>query len=127
MRYTPEHIDHIAFNEVFVYGSNQFAKHEAGAARKAIQFGAIYEDCPMGLCGQSYGIITKSFSEYPVTLEFIRLQILTLYEFATLRPEFVFLVTKIGTNLAGFTIEQIADLFPANHPENIVLPKEFEK
>ncbi len=82
----------------------------------------------MGLCGQSYGIITKSFSDTPVTLEFIQAQIIILYEFALLRHELTFYVTKIGTALAGFTIDQIASLFPQNNtPNNIILPIEFLK
>ena len=81
----------------------------------------------MGLCGQSYGIITKSFNNKPCTLEFIKQQIDVLYSFATYRPELTFYVTKIGTALAGFTIEEIAIIFKSIpiQPSNIILPKEF--
>lgn len=124
--YTPEIITSLNASEVFVYGSNQYAIHGAGSAKAALSFGAKYKDVPMGLSGQSYGIITKSFSDNHVTLEFIQAQIIVLYEFALLRPELTFFVTKIGTALAGFTIEQIASIFPkANTPYNIILPKEF--
>lgn len=127
MNYTPEIINELKANEVFVYGSNQFAQHGAGSAKAAKdKFGAIYGDVPIGLCGQSYGIITKSFINKPVTLAFIQLQILLLYEFALLRPELTFYVTKIGTALAGFTVEEIANLIPKTHkPKNIILLIEF--
>lgn len=128
MKYTPKIITHLQPNEIFVYGSNQYARHGAGSAKAAVdKFGAIYKDVPMGLCGQSYGIITKSFSDTPVSLEFIRQQIDVLYSFAILRQDLTFYVTKIGTALAGFSIEQIADLFPSYTPTNIILPKEFTK
>lgn len=126
--YTPEFITELKPNEIFVYGSNQFARHGAGSAKVAVdKFRSIYGDCPMGLCGQSYGIITKSFNQYPVTLEFIFEQIRVLYIFAHLRPDLTFYITKIGTALAGFTIEQIAGLFKAMKfkPANIILPIEF--
>ncbi len=129
MNYTPEIIAELRPNEIFIYGSNQYAIHGAGSALAANKyFGAIYKDVPMGLCGQSYGIITKSFNETPVTLDFIYRQIEVLYDFALLRPELTFYVTKIGTALAGFTIEEIASLFKVLiTPSNIILPIEFSK
>lgn len=129
-KYTTEIITQLKHNEVFVYGSNQYSRHGAGSALVAKnKFGAIYGDVPMGLCGQSYGIITKSFNDIPVNLEFISLQVKTLYCFAMLRPELTFYVTKIGTALAGFTIQEIANVFTSMpfKPSNIILPIEFTK
>lgn len=128
MRYTPEIVVKVEDNEVFVYGSNQYAIHGAGSAKAAMNFGAIYKDVPIGLCGQSYGIITKSFSDVPVTIEFIYIQVKVLHEFALLRTDLTFLVTKIGTSLAGFTVEEIAAIFKSfEWPDNVVLPIEFHK
>lgn len=128
--YTAELISELPVNSIFVFGSNQFSIHGSGSAKTAVDyFGAIYKDVPMGLCGQSYGIITKSFNDVPVNLEFINLQIKTLYCFAMLRPELTFFVTKIGCGLANFTIEEIAAIFTSIpiKPTNIILPKEFSK
>lgn len=129
MKYTPEIITSLKENEIFVYGSNQFNIAGAGSAKAAVgHFGAIYKDVPMGLCGQSYGIITKSFNHIPVTVKFIYDQVKVLYCFAWLRPELTFYVTKIGTALAGFTIEEIAAVFVTlepSKPTNIILPIEF--
>lgn len=126
MRYTPEIVVKVEDNEIFVYGSNQYAIHGAGSAKAALNFGAIYKDVPIGLCGQSYGIITKSFSDVPVTIEFIYIQVKVLQEFALLRPDLTFLVTKIGTALAGFTVDEMAAIFRAfEWPDNVVLPIEF--
>lgn len=125
---TPEIITELNDNEVFVYGSNQYAEHGAGSAKAALQFGAKYGDVPIGLCGQTYGIVTKSFSAQEVTLEFIKFQVETLCFFALLRQDLTFYVTKIGTNLAGFTIEEMRGLFKSLpfKPTNIILPIEFE-
>jgi len=127
--YTPEMIKELKPNEIFVYGSNQFAIHGAGSAKMAKDnFGAIYKDVPMGLCGQSYGIITKSFNDTPVTIDFIRNQVSVLYDFAELRPDLTFYVTKIGTALAGFSLEDIGGCFIGRpKPKNIILPIEFSK
>lgn len=126
MKYTPEIVNILKPNEVFVYGSNQYAIHGAGAAKAALNFGAIYKDVPIGLCGQTYGIVTKSFNDKPVTLQFIKQQVKVLYSFAELRPDLTFLVTKIGTALAGFSTEDIATIFKSlDTPENVILPVEF--
>lgn len=125
MLYTPEKIDSLPNDKcIFVYGSNQFAIHGAGSAKTALdKFDAIYKDAPMGLCGQSYGIITKSLNDLPVTLEFIEQQVKVLYSFANYRNDLTFYVTKIGTNLAGFTLDEIANIFKSlSTPNNIILP-----
>ncbi|MEQ1678931.1 MAG: hypothetical protein ABL876_19705, partial [Chitinophagaceae bacterium] len=110
--YTPEKIISLNEKEVFVFGTNQYASHAGGAAVIAAEkFGALNGISPHGLCGQSYGIITTSFNDMPVSLDFIKQQLLVLYEFATLRPDLVFLVTKIATGIAGFSITEVAELF----------------
>lgn len=127
--FTPEIINELKPNEVFVFGTNQYAEHAGGAARIAAEkFGALKGIAPAGLCQQSYGIITTSFSEIPVTIEFIKKQVEVLFEFAWLRPDLTFYVTKIGTGIAGFTITEVAKVFrDLTHikPSNIILPKEF--
>jgi hypothetical protein len=127
MEYTPENITTLMPNEVFVYGSNQFARHGAGAARFAADnFGARTKVAPMGLCGQSYGIITTSFNDIRVSYPMISRQIQCLYDFAFLRPDLKFYVTKIGCGLAGLDQKIIASLFQnLLKPDNIILPKEF--
>lgn len=129
MNYTPEIIEKLKPNEVLVYGSNQYARHDGGAARIANErFGAQYENGAIGLVGQSYGIITTSFNDTPVTISFIKDQVKVLYGFAWLRPDLTFFVTKIGTGIAGFSIEKIADIFETfrlQQPNNIILPIEF--
>lgn len=127
--FTPENISELKPNEVFVFGTNQYAEHAGGAARIAAEkFGAIKGIAPSGLCNQSYGIITTSFCEMPVTIEFVKKQVEVLYEFARLRPDLTFYVTKIGTGIAGFTISEVAKVFrdiTRIKPTNIILPKEF--
>jgi hypothetical protein len=129
MKYTPEIITTLLPNEVFVFGTNQFANHAGGAAKIAKEkFGAIDGSGAIGLVGQCYGIITTSFNEVPISLGFIYQQLQVLYEFAKTRPDLIFYVTKIGIGIAGFTITEIASLFKSLEPSrttNIILPIEF--
>jgi hypothetical protein len=126
--YTPEIITELNENEVFVFGTNQYGRHGAGAAKIAVEkFGASY-NVPIGLKGQSYGIITTSFNRTPVSIYFIREQVTCLYRFAALRPDLKFYVTKIGCGLAGFSVDEMAEVFfmlVSIKPSNIILPAEF--
>lgn len=128
MRYTEEKIQFLAQNEIAVFGANNLGSHYGGFARYCMDnFGAVMGQ-PIGLQGDCYAIITTSFNEQPVTEQFIKHQIETLYHFAETRPDLTFLMTKIGCGIAGYSVEVISTMF-ANLPnkKNIILPKEFSK
>lgn len=128
MQYTPEIITSLPENNIFVWGSNQYGINGAGSALAAVKYFGAKNGCPIGLVGQSYGIVTKSFNDVEITLQDIKHQIQVLYSFAKLRPDLTFWVTKIGCGLAGFTIDDITALFISlsrTKPNNIILPKEF--
>lgn len=120
-QYTPNWIDALQPNEVFVFGSNLEGMHGGGAAWTAYKkFGAIWGQ-GNGMQGQSYGIPTMHGGTrdiQPYVTEFI--------QYAKDHPDKKFLVTLIGCGVAGFTPSEIAPLFKdAIDVENIILPKEF--
>lgn len=119
--YTPERIMELKPNEIFVFGSNLAGSHGGGAAWLAYErFGAIWGQ-GVGLQGQSYGIPTMHGG-----VDAIKPYVDEFIEFAQSHPEYIFLVTKIGCGIAGFTIEEIAPLFAqAIKVGNVILPKEF--
>ena len=119
--FTPQWINRLSKNEVFVFGSNLAGYHGGGAARVALEsFGAVWGQ-GVGLQGQSYAIPTMHGGVdaiKPYTDEFIA--------FAKQHPEMKFFVTKIGCGIAGFTTEEMAPLFAdAVDVENVILPQEF--
>ena len=121
VRMTPDRIDHLEPNQVFVFGSNLEGHHDGGAAHTAVlKFGAVYGQ-GVGLQGQSYAIPTTQggvVAIRPYVDEFI--------EFAAMHPEKTFFVTRIGCGIAGFTAEQIAPLFErAVALSNVFLPRDF--
>lgn len=129
--FTPDVIQRLEPGQVFVFGSNRLGKHGKGGALFAFKnCGAIYGQAE-GLQGESYAIITKELRPYKpkVTLYEVEKGIRRFLEFATTRPDLQFLVTKIGCQLAGFDISQIAGLFRDNmdfeRHTNVVLPREF--
>ena len=120
-RITPEWIDSLKENEVFVFGSNLAGMHGGGAARVArLRFGAIMGQ-GIGMQGQSYGIPTMQGG-----VDTIRPYVDELISYAKAHPEKHFLVTPIGCGIAGFEPEDIAPLFDeARMLHNISLPQSF--
>jgi len=129
--YTPENITSLKPNEIFVFGSNAKGVHGKGAALLAKEkFGAIQGKAE-GLQGQSYGVITKKDwrVEKSSTLQEIGKGIQDMLLFAKENPNKKFLVTKLGSSLAGYSVKEIKNLFEKlrNYiPNNVILPKEFE-
>ena len=125
MKFTPDMIDKLEANQVFVFGSNYAGRHGAGAAKLAWRkFGAVWGK-GMGLMGQSYGIATKDRNIETLPLHAISVQVDKFIRFAASHPELEFLVTALGTGLAGYSVKDIAPMFNGNLPSNISLPKSF--
>ena len=121
IRISPDRINNLNTNQIFVFGSNLEGSHGGGAAAIAEKkFGAIWGQ-GVGLQGQSYGIPTMhgGIAEIkPYVDEFI--------EFAKQNINLQFLVTRIGCGIAGFSEEEIAPLFSeAIKIKNIYLPDTF--
>lgn len=120
-RVTPEWIDDLQENQVFVFGSNFAGMHGGGAARIArLRFGAVMGN-GVGMQGRSYAIPTMQGGT-----ETIRPYVNDFIAYAKEHPELTFLVTPIGCGIAGFEPEDIAPLFEeASNVENIWLPESF--
>lgn len=112
-------------DEVFVFGSNEAGAHGAGAALRALDFGAIVGQ-GYGPQGKAFAIPTKNGWIRTLPVEEIGKYVTRFIEYAKERPETKFLVTPIGCGLAGYKFEDIAPLFKdALGISNIILPEEF--
>lgn len=116
---TPDIIRELHENEVFVFGSNAAGLHHGGAARFAFDaFGAEW-GVGEGPTGRCYAIPTMGTAfELNVAVQQF------LYYAATHRDQ-TFLVTPIGTGIAGLKAEDVAPLFEDAAP-NVVLPEMFQ-
>ena len=115
---TPEFINNLKENEIFVFGSNLQGAHIGGAARSAHDcFGAQW-GVGVGRTGQCYAIPTMQGG-----VDTIRPYVEEFISYARQHQELVFYVTRIGCGIAGFTDEQMAPLFSAaQHLTNVVFP-----
>lgn len=123
MECSPDHIETLAENEIFVFGSNLSGLHGGGAAAMAFRsFGAEW-GVGAGRTGRCYAIPTMQGG-----VETIRPYIAEFAEYARRHPELMFLVTEIGCGIAGFTPEQIAPLFDVcRDMPNVRLPRRFRR
>lgn len=109
--YTDEHINELASNEVFTFGSNLAGGHGAGAARTANKlFGARY-GVGSGLTGQCYALATKDINIRTLPLSSIAKEVETFKAVAKDNLHLQFIVTKVGCGLAGYSNSDIAPLF----------------
>lgn len=124
MKVTPINITELKPNQIFVFGSNAASIHGAGAARLALKWGAKIGKT--GLQGQTYGIDTKDDKIQTLPLNDIQDNINNFLAFARKNPQLEFLVTAIGTGLAGYSVKEIAPLFLNQAiPDNVALPAAF--
>lgn len=115
-------INKLEKDEIFVFGSNLAGAHGGGAARLAIQWGAVWGE-GVGLHGQTYAIPTMQGG-----VETIKPYVDEFLLFTKTRHQLKFLVTEIGCGIAGFAIKEIAPLFKAaidQDLENVYLPGSF--
>ena len=120
-KFTPDIVNSLADNEIFVFGSNLAGAHGGGAARAAYnRFGAVWGR-GVGLQGQSYAIPTMQGG-----VETIKPYVDDFIRFAAENPQLSFLVTRIGCGIAGFRDADIAPLFAqAIDIDNIIFPRSF--
>lgn len=109
--YTNENIVSLTENEIFVFGSNEAGRHGQGAAKIARRhFGAQY-GVGFGKYKQSYAIPTKDRFIETLGIGKISEYIDEFLHYTKSTPELIFVVTKIGCGLAGYSNSEIAPLF----------------
>lgn len=125
-RISPEYINKLEDNEVFVFGSNKSGKHGKGAAKQALAWGAKWGQAA-GLQGKTYGIPTKDASiKRTLTIAEIKPYVDDFIKFAKENPHLIFLVTEVGCGLAGLKPKDVSPLFQdAINLENVYLPAKF--
>lgn len=135
VRYTPENIESLGENEIFVFGSNALGRHIDGAARTAKEKFGAQEGVAEGLTGRAYAFPTldKEFNRVDI-MDFTLSMVMFLL---TVRrnPQFTFYLTKVGCGIAGWDVAEVRKtfnlcakkIFPDGFPRNLTIPKEFEE
>lgn len=126
-RYFDKPIYTLAPKEIFVTGSNYAGVHGAGGAKQAKNsFGAVW-GVSEGFTGQCYLIPTKDLEITSLPLPAIAKHVSSFVDWTFIRSDLVFLVTAIGTGLAGYSNKEIAPLFAQSNSSNCVFDVEWQE
>lgn len=110
---------------IFVFGSNLAGRHGKGAAKEALEnWGAIYGQGE-GRQGSSYAIPTKDKYFNTLHESDVCKGVNRFIKYAEEHPEEWFMVTPIGSGLAGISRKTIADMFNTNLSNNILFSKHW--
>lgn len=122
---TPENIEELKEDEIIVVGTNMAGSHCGGAARFAHERFGLEDGVGEGLSGQTYAFPTlnKDFSKREIAQMIYSKA--KLYHVAHENLDKTFLLTKVGMGIAGFTLEEMREVFAGHVPYNVILPKEF--
>ena len=123
--FTPDYIEKLLSNQIFVFGSNTLGYHTGGASRTARKkFGAVWGQ-PEGLQGKSYAI-PVDFGKGVRNDVDVKAAVERFISFAKEHTELFFLVTRIGCGTAGYHDNEMAQFFTeALNIRNISLPRSF--
>lgn len=123
--FTPDYIDCLLPNQIFVFGSNSLGYHTGGASGTARKkFGAVWGQ-PEGLQGASYAI-PVDFGKGIRKDNEVKKSIERFLAFTKEHLELFFFVTRIGCGMGGYRDEEMAQFFKgALDLKNICLPKSF--
>lgn len=112
--------------DCLVFGSNLAGRHGAGCAKFcATHLGAKYGQGE-GDMGRCYALPTKDRNIETLPLDEIEKGVIRFLNYARHHPEKKFLVTPVGTGLAGYSVDEIAPMFVNESiPDNVSLPAEF--
>jgi hypothetical protein len=110
-------------NEIFVFGSNKVGKHLGGSAKQAHEQFKAEWGIGEGLTGQSYAFPTLDENFKQVSRKELLDSYFNLLICCDNNKDKVFLMTPVGTGIAGFNLEYIKELFNDEHfkkPNNLI-------
>ena len=127
-RISSNYITKLEDNEIFVFGSNTQGAHGGGAAKMAMNWGAIYGEA-YGLQGKTFAIPTVDCTKSGnMSISTIKEYVDKFLAFSKEHKDKKFLVTEIGCGIAGFKIDEMAELFREalkDEYDNVYLPQRF--
>lgn len=113
---------------IFVFGSNLAGRHGMGAALTAKRYWGAKKGEGLGHWGNSYAIPTKDENLKSLPLDMIGYRIKQFLQYADDNPQEYFMLTPIGTGLAGYTVKEILSTFNMEKvPSNVLFTSSWFK
>ena len=124
---TPEEIKELREHEIIVFGSNLNGEHNGGLAKKCKEEWGATTGISKGLTGRCYAFPTLNQKMQQLSVDDLKKEVDDLILTANQNTTKIFLVTKIGTGIAGIPEETMKNLFKERNDvsANIILPKQW--
>lgn len=113
-------------NQFIVVGTNLAGEHLGGAASQAHAYFGLEWGIGEGLSGQTYAFPTLGETLQKLTTIRLKDARNKLYSTCKSLPDKEFLLTAVGTGIAGYGVASMANIF-INPPANLVLPAEVRE
>lgn len=114
-------------NEIIVVGTNENGFHYGGAAKQAFDDFGLKWGVGEGLSGQSYAFPTLNKEMEQRSEEELLNSIRILINNCEYYNNKTFILTSVGTGIAGFSIDYVKGLFNQfTLPNNLTLPEEWK-
>lgn len=121
---TPDRINSLLDNEIFVFGSNLGGRHAGGAAFDAANlFGAV-EGVGEGLTGNCYAFPTLHADFTKMSKQELQSAAEAFYRCVMAHPGKIFILTKVGCGIAGYSEKEMAVIF-SRKLNNLIKPKDW--
>lgn len=121
---TPDVVKKLKDHEIFVFGSNLNGNHAGGSAKLASDKFGAEDGVGEGLRGQSYAFPTLDKDMQKVSIDALKESVEKLIQCARDNTTKIFLLTKVGCGIAGFTEDEMKQVFNRRDiPANIIKPK----
>lgn len=133
--FTPENIQELKENEVFVFGSNLAGNHAGGAAAFAHRKFGAKMGVGVGPTGQCYALPTLDRNFGQLAFYTLRKYISKFLIYVEDNPDKKFLLTKVGIGIAGYAVFDMRSILwecinnvceQGRKPSNLIIPKEFD-
>lgn len=125
MNFTPENIEELEPNQVFVFGSNLAGNHLGGAAKVAHEKFGAEMGVGEGITGQCYAFPTLAKNMDQIPHWKLEKHVEKFFEVAKNNPDKEFILTKVGCGIAGYPEEYVKYLF-IESPSNVTKSKGWE-
>lgn len=119
-RVSPDYINSLGPEEIFVFGSNIQGFHGGGAAAFALEYFCAEWGVGEGITGRCYALPTME------GIESFLAAVARFTAWAKQDPAHHYLVSAVGCGIAGYTPEEVAPMFlEAAKLPNVYLPQCF--
>ena len=110
---------------IFVFGSNMNGSHGGGAAAQAAVMYGAENGVGKGITGRTYAFPTLDKGMRQLSPEALTVEVVDFVACVLANPDKVFILTSVGTGIAGLDVAEVAEYFKDVPEDGIIFPQKF--